>query len=350
MEASLDLSRWTEAPHGVGYRRWTIIATGLRQLFRTRLFRIMLFAAWAGGVALAALGFLFAQSVATGGWLETAAVYGGPRAQALAAALGGFVLLYPDICISGWFTLIFWLHSFVGLGLSLLALTAMVPRLITRDRATNALIVYLSRPLTSADYLLGKLGMIVGVLAAMWTGPLLFGWLLSVAFAPNTDFIVYSFTPLLRALLFHAVALVALAAIALGVSAVSRTSRNTIILWVGLWLVFWGFTAPLGGPMAWVKRTSFVHNLSEVRQGILKLDTALVTAGEVLPLTDQNLARDLRRAGGKAQAADFNGALASLAAFVALSSFVFLRKSSPRSSTRSPSSTPTPVRPRARSG
>jgi ABC-2 type transport system permease protein len=329
MEASLDLSRWTEVPHGVGYRRWTIIATGLRQLFRTRLFRIMLFAAWAGGIALAGLGFLFAQSVATGGWLETAALHLGPRAQALAAALGGFVLLYPDICISGWFTLIFWLHSFFGLGLSLLALTAMVPRLITRDRATNALIVYLSRPLTSADYLLGKLGMIVGVLAAMWTGPLLFGWLLSVAFAPNTDFIVYSFTPLLRALLFHAIALVALAAIALGVSAVSRTSRNTITLWVGLWLILWAVTGPVGGPMAWVKRASFVHNLGEVRQGVFRLDSALTTAGEVLPLTDQNMARDFRRAGNRAQATDFNGALVSLAAFVGLSSLVFLRRLRP---------------------
>jgi ABC-2 type transport system permease protein len=328
MEAILDLSRWSAKPRNVGYRRWTIVSTGLRQLFRLRLFRILLFLAWVGGVVLAAAGFLFSQSVTSGGWVESFAVYIGPRFQAVSSALAAFVLLYPDICIGGWFTLIFWLHSYLGLGLSLVALTAMVPRLITRDRATNALTVYLSRPLTSSDYLLGKLGMIVGVLAAMWTGPLLFGWLLSVAFAPDRDFIVYSFSPLMRALLFHGIALVTLAAIALGVSAISRTTRTTTIVWIGLWLILGAMAKPPRSPQ-WMQRASFTHNLGEVRQGILRLDTALTLAGENLPLTDQRFARNLSTAGKKAESTDFNAALASLGAFVALSSFVFLRKLRP---------------------
>jgi ABC-2 type transport system permease protein len=328
MEASLDLSRWTGRPHGVGYRRWTIVSTGLRQLFRLRLFRILIFLAWTGGVLLAALGFLFSQSVTSGGWLETAAVYGGPRAQAITSAFAAVILMYPEICIGGWFTLIFWLHSFVGLGLSLVALTAMVPRLITRDRATNALTVYLSRPLTSSDYLLGKLGMIVGVLGVMWTGPLLFGWLLSVGFAPNRDFIVYSFEPLARALLFHGIGLVSLASIALGVSAISRTSRHTVILWIGLWLIVGAVAKPPGAP-AWLKRASFTQNLNQARQGILRLDTALTEAAQTLPLTDQRLARNLGEAGEAAATKDFQGALASLGVFVVLSSLVFLRRMRP---------------------
>lgn len=328
MEASLDLSRWTGKPRGVGYRRWTIISTGLGQLFRTRLFRILLVLAWTGGVLLAALGFLFSQSIATGGWLETLAIYFGPRTQALSSAFAAVILMYPEICVGGWFTLIFWLHSFVGLGLSLVALTAMVPRLITRDRATNALTVYLSRPLTSVDYLLGKLGMIVGVLGVMWTGPLLFGWVLSVGFAPNRDFIVYSFEPLSRALLFHGIGLVTLAAIALGVSAISRTSRHTIILWIGLWLIVGAVAKPPKTPL-WLKRASFVQNLNEVRQGILRLDTALTTVAQEIPLLDQRFARNLGEAGRKAETSDFHGALGSLGVFVVLSSFVFLRRMRP---------------------
>lgn len=328
MEATLDLSRWNGKPLGVGYRRWTIVSSGLRQLFRLRLFRILLFLAWGGGILLAASGFLFSQSVASGGWLETLAAQLNPRAQALASATAALVLMYPEICIGGWFTLMFWLHSYLGLGLSLVALTAMVPRLVTRDRSTNALTVYLSRPLTSADYLLGKLGMIVGVLAFMWTGPLLFGWLLSIAFAPDREFIRYSFEPLLRALLFHGIGVVSLAAIALGVSAVSRTSRNTIILWIGLWLIVGAVAKPPRTPL-WLKRASFTQNLGEVRQGILRLDSALSTAAEGLPLVDQRFARNLGTAGQKAEAADFNGALVGLGVFVVASSFVFLRRMRP---------------------
>jgi hypothetical protein len=246
----------------------------------------------------------------------------------VSSAFAAVILMYPEICIGGWFTLIFWLHSFVGLGLSLVALTAMIPRLITRDRASNALIVYLSRPLTSGDYLLGKLGMIVGVLGVMWTGPLLFGWVLSVAFAPNHDFIVHSFEPLLRALLFHGIGLVALAAIALGVSAVSRTSRHTTILWIGLWLIVGAVAKPPGAP-TWLKRTSFVENLGEARKGILRLDTALISAAENIPLIDERFARNLGVAGKKAETGDFNGALGSLGVFVVLSSLVFLRRMRP---------------------
>ena len=236
--------------------------------------------------------------------------------------------MYPEICIGGWFTLIFWLHSYLGLGLSLVALTAMVPRLITRDRATNALTLYLSRPLTSSDYLLGKLGMIVGVLAAMWTGPLLFGWILSVAFAPDRDFIVYSFEPLLRALLFHGIGLVSLASIALGVSAVSRTSRNTIMLWIGLWLIIGAVATPPKAP-TWMKRSSFVLNLGEVRSGVFRLDEALATVANDLPLTDQRFARNIGAAGKMTETTDLNGALIGLGVFVVLSSFVFLRKMRP---------------------
>lgn len=328
MDASADLSRWSETPRGVGYRRWTIIATGLQQLARLRLFKFLLAGAWSAGVMLAALGFLFSQSIATGGWLESLAEFIGPRAQAVTSALGAFVLLYPDVCIGGWFTLIFWLHSFLGLFLSLVALTVVVPRLISRDRATNALTVYLSRPLTSGDYLAGKLGIIVGVLALMWTGPLLLGWLLSVAFAPGRDFIVYSLEPLGRALLFHGIGLVSLASIALGVSAISRTSRTTTIVWMALWLILGSVAKPPGAP-AWLKHASFTYNLEQVRQGTFRLDSALAAAGENLPLVDQRFVANMKTASEKVQTADFPGAVASLGVFVVLSSFVFLRRMRP---------------------
>jgi hypothetical protein len=121
---------------------------------------------------------------------------------------------------------------------------------------------------------------------------------------------------------------VTLAAIALGVSAVSRTSRNTTILWIGLWLIVGAIAKPPGAP-TWFKRASFTHNLGEVRQGVLRLDTALTNAAENLPLIDQRFARNLGSAGKKAATNDFNGALASLGVFVVLSSFVFLRKLRP---------------------
>lgn len=328
MDSSLDLSRWREVPRGVAYRRWSIIATGLRQLLRTRFFKILLSAAWGGGLLIAVAGFVFSQSLAEGGWLQDLAVRMGPRPEALFTVLTGLVAMFPDIVVHGVFTLVFWAHSFLGLWLSLLALTNVVPQLITRDRGSNALIVYLSRPLTSVDYLLGKLGIIVGVLGLMWTGPLLVGWLLSMLFATDRDFILYSFSPLLRALLFNGISLVTLAAIALGVSALGRRPQITTVIWMGLWIVFGVITAPPKAP-DWIKRMSFTHNLSEVRQEVFRLDSALTDAAASLPIMDQRFVGNLAAAGKRAEATDFDGALVGLGIFVVASTFVFFRKLRP---------------------
>ena len=243
-------------------------------------------------------------------------------------AIGGVVTLYPDICVRGVFTLLFWAHSFLGLWLSLLALTTLVPGLITRDRASNALIVYLSRPLTSADYLIGKFGTIVGVLLLVWTGPLLLGWILSMLFATDRDFVVYSSGPLLRALSFNGIALVTLSAIALGVSALGRNARLTIVIWISLWAVF-GVMATNPRAPTWITRMSFAHDLGEVRQEVFRLDDVLTAASAQLPVFDQRFTSNLATAGKKAEPTDFGGALAALGVFVVGSSFVFLRRLRP---------------------
>jgi ABC-2 type transport system permease protein len=328
MENSLNLSRWRETPRGVGYRRWVITSTGLRHLFRFKLFVVLVIAAWMAGLAIAILSFSVTQSVGSGGWLEDAAVRFGPRFEAVVATLGGFLALYPDVCIGGLFTLLFWLHSFVGLGLSLVALTLLVPRLIARDQASNALTIYLSRPLTSTDYLVGKLGTIAGVLLLMWTGPLVAGWGLSMMLAPEFDFFAYSFSPFMNGLLFNAIALVVLAAIALAVSALNRSVPPTIILWVGLWLIA-GTVAALPLAPVWLQRVSFSHNLAEMRQSVFRLDSALTRAAESLPLLSENIEQNLRTSSRRVRPTDTTGAVIGLGVLTILSSAVFLRKLRP---------------------
>lgn len=328
MDTTLDLSRWRETPRGVEYRRWTMVSTGLTILFRARYFKILFAVAWSAGLMMTVLGFAFSQSLNEGGWLDNLTSHMGPRVHALFVALGGFVVMYPDIVIGGVFTLMFWLHSFVALWLTLIAMSSMVPRLITQDRASNALTIYLSRPLTTVDYLIGKLGIITGVVLLVWTGPLLVGWLLSMAFATNRDFVMYSIAPLGRALAFNGIALVTIAAISLGVSALSRTTRNTTIIWVALWLVFSVFAAPPRAP-DWIRRMSFAHDLAEVRSEVFRLDAALAEAAGQLPLLDQRFVQNLSGAAGRAQASDGFGSFAALGVFVVAGSIVFFRRMKP---------------------
>jgi ABC-type transport system involved in multi-copper enzyme maturation permease subunit len=328
MDENLDLSRWRERPRGVGYRRWVILSTGLRKLSRLWFFRVLFLMSWVVATFLALTGFLASQSVVEGGELDSLLSNFGPRGAAVASAIRAVVLLYPDVVMNTLFTTIFWLETNCALFISLLALTAMIPSLVTRDRASNALTVYLSRPLTSADYLLGKLGTIAGVLILLWTGPLLFTWLLSVLFASDHDFLVYSLSPLLRALLFNGIALVALSAIAMGVSALTRTARTTIVVWLGLWLVA-GFVADIPHMPRWMQHVSFNYDLSQLRSQILGIGSALTEAGQKLPLINHRLSENLTEAGRRTTVTDAAGSLAGLIMLGALGALSLFRRFKP---------------------
>ncbi len=325
MQASLDLSRWREKPGGLAYRRWVIVSTGLRHLTRGRFFRVLLILSWGLAALLAAAGFLFSQASSPGGSLDSVLGAFGPRGAALAAAVRGLLLLYPDVVVRTLFTFLFWLQSYFALWLSLIGLTVLVPGLVTRDRATHALTVYLSRPLTSADYLLGKFGVIVGMLVLLWTGPLLLTWLLGVLFASDRDVAVYSAAPLLRALLLNGIALGALAPLAMGISALARSARTTTVVWLGLWLVA-GFLAKVPAMPSWIRRASFSHDLGEMRGEVLRLDRALGEAAADLPMTSPKFVESLQRGGENAQPKDAGGSAAGLAVLAGAGALVCLRR------------------------
>ncbi|MEO6004345.1 MAG: hypothetical protein ABIZ04_19550 [Opitutus sp.] len=325
METTFDLSRWQEQPQGVSYRRWVIISTGLRHVMRLRLFRILGFLGALSGALIAIAGFVFSQSVSSGGWLESLAANFGPRVQSVIAAFNAVVLLYPDVCVHGLFTLIFGVQSFIALWLCLVGLTALIPRLVTQDRASNALTIYLARPLTSADYLIGKLGIVAGLVLILWTGPLVAGWLLSMLLSPNREFLFYSFRALGNALGFNALAIVALSVIALGVSAVSQSSRATTILWIALWL---GGAVVAGHPNnpGWLRHASFSQDLAEIRKSVFRFDTVLAKAADELPILNQRVTANLRQAADKTAADDTAGAATGLFVLVVMAGGVFFRK------------------------
>jgi len=295
---------------------------------RTKFFRIMLFLAWGAGLAMAVSGFLFTQSIATGGWLESFVADKGPRAQAVVSAFTAIVLVYPDILIGGMFSILFWLHSYAGLMLSLITLSTIVPNLVTRDRASNALSIYLSRPLTSFDYLVGKLGIIVGVLVLLWTGPLVASWLVSMAVAPGGDFLAYSLEPLGRALLFNLVGLVALASIALGVSSISRSTKSTIFLWIGAWPLTFALAYFPTTPQ-WLSSLSFHYDLNQLRGEIFQVDRIVANAAESLPLLDRGITEGLRHMADDLQSGDIALTVTGLAILVAVSLFVLFRRLRP---------------------
>ena len=152
--------------------------------------------------------------------------------------------------------------------------TVMVgARLIAQDRRVNALQIYLSKPLTRAEYIFGKLGILASFLLFITWVPAILLLGVQVVFAGNFEFVR------LNAYLFPAITLYAAIETAmvstamLALSSLSTNSRFVGILYTGL--IF--FSQAVSGvlrfmtgstQMSWI---AFGNNLTQVADAIFRV-------------------------------------------------------------------------------
>jgi len=118
--------------------------------------------------------------------------------------------------------------------------------LIARDRATGALPLYLSRPLTLTDYLLGKIG-IIGWFMAMFTlVPNLLIWLVG-ALADPVEGAWGRALPLLFPIVAHNLAVILTYSLTiLAVSSLCRRPMFAALIWFALFILLPSFTSMIG--------------------------------------------------------------------------------------------------------
>jgi ABC-type transport system involved in multi-copper enzyme maturation permease subunit len=222
--------------HDQGYRRytgqreahgrtWLVIArAGMMERLRERKFLGLLLVAW--------LPFLV-RSVQ----LYVAANY----AQA-AALLGAKPELFKEyLQQQGFF--VFVITMYVGSGL------------IANDRRANALQIYLSKPLTRVDYVVGKLATLMTFLIAVTWVPGILLLLMQMMFAGNLTFLKANLFLFPAITAYAAVAVMMAAFTMLALSSLSKSRRFVAVMYAGL--IF--FTAAMyqalrgiTGSRAWV--------------------------------------------------------------------------------------------------
>jgi ABC-2 type transport system permease protein len=208
--------------HDQGYRRyggarnaqgrtwWVIARSGLLERLRERKFIGLLIASWLPFLVYAVLTYLSAN-------------YG----QVVSA-----VRMTPETFgqFFAWQALfVFFITIYVGSGL------------IANDRRANALQIYLSKPLTRVEYIVGKLATLVVLLVGVTWLPAMLLLLLQTLFAGNTTFVRENLF-LLPAITLYAAAHVFVAAfVMLALSSLSKSRRFVAIMYAGLFL----FTTPM---------------------------------------------------------------------------------------------------------
>jgi ABC-2 type transport system permease protein len=200
--------------HDQGYRRyqgvraapgraWSVIAkAGIRTLLRRRAFIGLMLLAWIPFVVRA---------------VQIYAAANLPQARFLA----------PDVRLFRQFLdqqdpFLFFITVYAGSGL------------IANDRRANALQVYLSKPLTRAEYVFGKFAVLATMLLSVTFVPAILLLVLQVMFAGSVTFFVDNVYLVPAITAYACVQATAIGAVMLALSSLSRNSRYVGVLYAGL--------------------------------------------------------------------------------------------------------------------
>lgn len=187
-------------PHTM--RWWTIAKAGLRHYLTRRLFLIFMFVASIPAIVRGVLIWLSHQPAMEGFTLIDAVFF-----RQFLTWQGPFLML---ICI--------WPGAI----------------LIARDLRTNAIQMYLSKPLTRVDYVLGKFAIIAGIGALLMPVPAFLLFLMEIGLSDNLAFLAGNFWVPLSILGYSAVVITGAGLLALAVSSITHSGRYAGLLFFAI--------------------------------------------------------------------------------------------------------------------
>ncbi|MDP7051868.1 MAG: hypothetical protein QF600_08075 [Verrucomicrobiota bacterium] len=284
--------RWEGSHEGIWRRRWVIAGGMLQGCLKGKWLQRLVAGCWIAALGQVILLFFYSQLTADG---STVAAWFGTEDEGLKllfAALSIFSDQNPELAISVPWKIVFGFYSLMLFWPTMLVLTVAVPRIISADLSSNAIVLYASKAVSRWDYLFGKLGAVAGLIMLTWVGPVLFAWLGGNLLAPSWKFFWLTREALFSSLTFGLVGLGFLAVLTLGVSALSPNAKVVTSAWLALWLLGWGMEAPASASRTdWMLHLSFRYNLSQVHTRVFspgdtfdKLSAFRNSEGEISPL------------------------------------------------------------------
>jgi ABC-2 type transport system permease protein len=238
----LSYRHWTGEP-GPRSRRWMpIAAAGLTPLFRRRSFILWLVVSWMPAVVAGVMVYFLAK--VAGGEIDLGS---SDLTEATAGFFHGFFRfqIVPALLTS----------VFVGSGL------------IANDRRTNALQIYLSKPLRKVDYLLGKGMAVAGALALVILAPPLAVFLLRLGLDSEGRYLRAHGTVALSILAGSLLIMLSLTIFSLTVSSLARSGRTAGVVLVMLYL-FSGSFPPILGFILGRDAASLLSPVTNLWQGL----------------------------------------------------------------------------------
>jgi ABC-2 type transport system permease protein len=275
---------WEGAHLGLWHRRWTIAQNGLRACLQNKWMRHLVVLCWGAALVMTAFLFLVGQLLVADSivvqWVRNL----NPDLQVFASMLTTWLEQHPEVSVRTAQDVLFYYFGTFLMTVSIFALGLAMPLLITRDLASNAIIIYASKAVSRGDYLLGKFSTAFGLLVLTWLGPVCAAWFVGNLLAPDWRFFWHSRVPLCHAMAYGLSSMVILSLLALGVSATSLKEKSTSALWFTWWVVG-GVVAPIAAhTKPWLRHLSFNFDLDQLALAVFRLGDDLKIAQDNIPI------------------------------------------------------------------
>jgi ABC-2 type transport system permease protein len=275
---------WDGLHTGLWGRRWVIAKNGLAACLRGKLLRYVILLSWVGGLMMAAFLFFLGQLLVPDSIMSRWVMRMNPELQAFVHMLTAWLQDHPEVSVGTTQNVLFYYYGVYSMPLSIVALGMALPVLITRDLASNAIVIYSSKAVTRGDYLLGKFCTAFGVMALTWLAPVCAAWFVGNLLAPDWTFFWHARIALLHLLIFGLTSMVVLSLLALGVSAVSSREKSTPALWFTWWVLGLAIQPIAVHTLPWLRHVSFGYNLKQIALAVFHLGRELQTAQDSIPI------------------------------------------------------------------
>jgi ABC-type transport system involved in multi-copper enzyme maturation permease subunit len=320
---------WEGAHVGLWGRRLVIARNGLMAVLQTKGVWQLVAMCWMTGLAMSAVMFMVGQLLVADSVVVQWAGNLNPQLQMFVRLLTTWLEEHPEISVRTTQNILFHYYSIYLMPVSIFGLGILVPLLITRDLASNAIIIYSSKAVSRGDYLFGKFSSAFALLAVTWLGPICAAWFVGNLVAPDWRFFWHSRAALGHTLVFVLSGMIVLSLLAMGMSSVSMKEKSTPAFWY-MWWIFGGVITPIAAhTQPWLRHLSFNYDLNQIAMAIFRPADDIKIAQDNIPLLGDML-RNIKPETmlGLATPA-YKGAIVALVMMALLSAVIIRRRVKP---------------------
>ncbi len=280
----VNYKHWEGTHLGVWSRRRAIARNGLTACLKVRWMMNLVVLCWGVGLGAAAVLFLVGQLLVADSVVVRWVATFNPDLQSFANLLTLWLKDHPDISVGTTQNVLFYYFGNWLMVVSIFALGPIIPLLITRDLACNAIVIYSSKAVSRGDYLLGKFATAFGFLALTWLGPVCAAWFLGNLLAPDWTFFWHARGALLNILIYGLTSMAVLSLLALGVSALSSKEKATPFFWFMWWIFGWIVTPIAEHTEPWLRYLGFGFNLHQIELHTFRVGEKIQNMTDSIPV------------------------------------------------------------------